>query len=365
MTKGRPVKRRKRSSGEGSIYKRVIKGVPYWSVRVTLPDGTRSKAKYFRSHEAAKEALLKMRTEIASGVLPSDMTFHDWSEHWLATKVNVKQKTLDQYKHNLAFASEFFGKKQLSKVQAHDLETVLKATREAGKSSNTARKLHTVLSACLTAAYKRGLIVRDITEPVEAPKAVKRKPVMLSRRDWNSLIKASRESDRELIVEFVLKTGMRINEALSITWEQVDSDKGSVTVGESKTDASSGRAIPLDQTLMGRLAALRAKHYELQMQHRDWNSTGLVFCTNAGNFQSYQNLQSRVLTPLLREASLPHLTWHHLRHNAGSYLLSENVPITAVSKILGHSNPGITMNTYAHELREDFEQVREAMAKFA
>jgi integrase len=88
-------------------------------------------------------------------------------------------------------------------------------------------------------------------------------------------------------------------------------------------------------------------------------------CTNAGNFNSYQNLQNRVLTPLLKEAGLPHLTWHHLRHNAGSYLLSENVPITLVSKILGHANPAITMGIYAHELKEDFEQVRVAMAKFA
>jgi integrase len=68
---------------------------------------------------------------------------------------------------------------------------------------------------------------------------------------------------------------------------------------------------------------------------------------------------------VLKEAGLPHLTWHHLRHNAGSYLLSENVPITAVSKILGHANPAVTMSIYAHELKEDFEQVRVAMAKFA
>jgi integrase len=46
-------------------------------------------------------------------------------------------------------------------------------------------------------------------------------------------------------------------------------------------------------------------------------------------------------------------------------MLSENVPITAVSKILGHANPAITMSIYAHELKEDFEQVRVAMAKFA
>ena len=105
MTRGRPVKRRKRGTGEGSINETKRKGISYWRVRMTLPDGTRSKAKYFRSHEDAKKALLKMRAEVASGVLPSDMTFEDWAEHWAGTKSDVKQKTLNQYKRNLAFAS--------------------------------------------------------------------------------------------------------------------------------------------------------------------------------------------------------------------------------------------------------------------
>jgi hypothetical protein len=43
---------------------------------------------------------------------------------------------------------------------------------------------------------------------------------------------------------------------------------------------------------------------------------------------------------------------------------SRNVPITAVSKILGHANPAITMGIYAHELQEDLDQVRVAMGKF-
>ena len=365
MTRGRPVKRRKRGSGEGSINETKRKGISYWRVRMTLPDGTRSKAKYFRSHEIAKEALLKMRAEIASGVLPSDMTFEDWAEHWWGTKVDLKQKTLDQYKRNLEQASTFFGKKQLDKIRAHDLEAMLKAIREEGRSSTSARQVFNNVCSCLKAAYKRGLMVRDVSEQVTAPRAMKRKPVIISRGDWKTLVNASRKSSRELIVEFTLKTGMRINEALSITWEQVDSDVGYVTVGESKTEAGTGRSIPIDKTLMERVLSLRAKHYERQMQDREWNEGGFVFCTNAGKRGDKDNLQRWVLTPLLKEAGLPHLTWHHLRHNAGSYLLSENVPITLVSKILGHANPAITMAIYAHELKEDFEQVRVAMAKFA
>ena len=56
------------------------------------------------------------------------------------------------------------------------------------------------------------------------------------------------------------------------------------------------------------------------------------------------------------------VTWEQI---GGLELLPEDVPITAVSKILGHANPAITMGIYAHELREDLDQVRVAMGKFA
>ena len=159
---------------------------------------------------------------------------------------------------------------------------------------------------------------------------------------------------------------MRINvEALSTTWNQIDFELGEVTVGESKTVAGEDRAIPLDAALIGRLKTLKAGHNEKQLAtKRKWNPTDLVFCTSAGNRHSYTNLQRHVLEPLLVRVGLPHLSWHHLRYNCGSYLLSERVPITMVSKILGHANPAITMAIYAYELEEDAEQVRTAMARF-
>jgi site-specific recombinase XerD len=61
----------------------------------------------------------------------------------VGTKSDVSQNTLDQYKRNLATAAGFFGKKQLDKIQAHDLETMLKAIREEGRSSTSARQVFT------------------------------------------------------------------------------------------------------------------------------------------------------------------------------------------------------------------------------
>ena len=61
----------------------------------------------------------------------------------------------------------------------------------------------------------------------------------------------------------------------------------------------------------------------------------------------------------LKDAELTHLTWHRLSHNAGSYWLSKDVQITVVSETLGHTSPAITMAIYAHELREEKQQIAE------
>ena len=42
--------------------------------------------------------------------------------------------------------------------------------------------------------------------------------------------------------------------------------------------------------------------------------------------------------------------------------MSDGVPVTTVSRMLGHADPRITMSIYAHELPEDKGRVAEVMA---
>ncbi len=307
MTRGRPVKRRKRGNHEGSIYVANRNGIKYWVFQITLPDGKQSNPKYSRSFEEAQVKLLRMRAEVATGVLPSGMTFTEWSEHYLSTRRGLKPKTMSQYTYNLALASGFFGKKTLAKLTPADIETMNNALIDSGLSSTYVRQIHTNVGTCLKGAYKRGLIAKDICSLVDAPKAMKRIPVMLCSQQHEMLIDASRGSSRELIVEFTLKTGMRINEALGTTWSQIDDTRKVVTVGDSKTEAGSGREIHMDSHLMRRLTALSAeqakiehelivKQTELNQERKkkgleelpkvDWNPTGLIFCTSAGKRNS-------------------------------------------------------------------------------
>jgi integrase len=52
------------------------------------------------------------------------------------------------------------------------------------------------------------------------------------------------------------------------------------------------------------------------------------------------------------EAGVGRISPHSLRHSAGSIALGAGVPITEVSRMLGHKNPGITLQVYAHDLTD-------------
>jgi len=53
---------------------------------------------------------------------------------------------------------------------------------------------------------------------------------------------------------------------------------------------------------------------------------------------------------LLKDAGLPHMRFHDLRHSAATILLSMGVHPKIVPELLGHSNISITMDVYSHVL---------------
>jgi integrase len=55
---------------------------------------------------------------------------------------------------------------------------------------------------------------------------------------------------------------------------------------------------------------------------------------------------------ILDQAILPRIRFHDLRHTAASVMLNHSVPVIVVSKVLGHSNPSITLNVYGHLFQE-------------
>ena len=59
-------------------------------------------------------------------------------------------------------------------------------------------------------------------------------------------------------------------------------------------------------------------------------------------------------------AAVKPVSFHTLRHTHITHMLRQGVPVHVVAARAGHSNPTITLNTYAHLLGGDDERAADA-----
>jgi integrase len=79
-----------------------------------------------------------------------------------------------------------------------------------------------------------------------------------------------------------------------------------------------------------------------------WEDRDLVFSNEIGKPVEVSNLTHRYVRPLLRQAGLPQIRFHDLRHTAATLMLGANVAVKVVSEVLGHSQTAFTMDRYQH-----------------
>ncbi len=89
---------------------------------------------------------------------------------------------------------------------------------------------------------------------------------------------------------------------------------------------------------------------------------GLVFANEVGGILNPSNLRNRSFARLLSRAELPADTrFHDLRHTCATLLFGRNVNPMVVSKMLGHANIAITLDTYSHVLPDMQEKAAKAL----
>jgi integrase len=169
-----------------------------------------------------------------------------------------------------------------------------------------------------------------------------------------------------------LRTGLRQGELAALRWEDLDlSEGGSVTVRRS-ADTRTRPRISTTQTgeerrvgICARTVALLKAHKRRQLEERmaapSWQDPALVFPNTKGKVRRRDSIM-RSLRHFLAEVGLPaEVRFHALRHTAATLAIKQGIPIPTVSKMLGHSDPAMTLKRYAHVLDEMREDAARAM----
>ncbi len=111
---------------------------------------------------------------------------------------------------------------------------------------------------------------------------------------------------------------------------------------------SGTRTILLGETTLNELKGQNRRiEAERSKTGASWKENGLIFPSVIGTPFSKTDLQ-KDFVKVLKAANLPRIRFHDLRHTAASLMLNHGVPALVVSKILGHSNPSVTLTIYAH-----------------
>jgi len=210
------------------------------------------------------------------------------------------------------------------------------------------------------AAVRDGLLGQNPFTVVRRPRVRVREASFLTPAQVSELLSAAQSSRYRPLLELLVHTGLRRGEALALQWRDLALKKrtlrvrgtlsrveGLLVVTEPKSDRSR-RTVPLAEPAVEILTQIRHRTaFERRRAGQLWVDTGFVFVTDVGEPCDPRNAL-RALKAAAVTAGLPGVGLHTLRHSAASVMLSQGVPITVVSQVLGHSGIAVTVDVYGH-----------------
>jgi integrase len=267
------------------------------------------------------------------------------------------------------------GSIRLARLTPGQVQAAYAHRLDAGLSRTSVQLVHGVLHKALDQAMRWGLVVRNVTDLVTAPRRSTPEMRTLSVEEASRLLEAASGERLEALYILAVTCGLRLGELQALRWRDVDLDgarlrvtatyqgmvDGEPLLAEPKT-ARSRREIHLSALAV---AAVR-RHHLAQLEERMraanlWENHDLVFTSERGRPLDGNNFRQRAFARLLERADLPHIRFHDLRHTAATLLMSQGVPIKVASEMLGHADITTTLRTYSHVLPGMQQQAADAM----
>lgn len=302
---------------------------------------------------------------------PSSALVADWYEQWIATyKVGAVQRvTLGKYTMALKRLREIAPDLRLADLDRMAYQRIINAYAVDHEKA-TVTDFHHCLKGALLDALDEGLLERDPTRKVvlKGKPPGKKKQKYLSVYELQSLLRVLKldgEHNWDWCILIAAKTGLRFAEVLGLTPADFDFERQLLNVDKTwdykggggfkptKT-GSSVRKVTIDWQMVGRLSVLT----------KDMPPDDPIFVPKECTI--YNSTANGVLARRCKEAEVPVIGFHGLRHTHASMLLASGVSIASVSRRLGHASIDITQKVYLHIVKEleskDTDAIMRSMA---
>lgn len=248
------------------------------------------------------------------------------------------------------------------KIEKGKPETVKKTIKLEKKiAMSTVRKVMVTLNQIMAYAVRHRFIefnpVRDAEKPKSTGKIDETHEMqILNPEQIPKLLEAEPDEKYKTLFLVAIMTGARQGEVLGLQWQDVDFSKKQIHIRrtfnhekwfEPKTKGSI-RKIDLSPMVVRALA-----EWKLKSGGKD---SDIIFPSEAGTPIGCYNLVRRHFVPALQKAGLQKIRFHDLRHTYASLLLAQGESIKYVQVQMGHSSPTVTLNVYAHLMKDENQE---------
>src|SRR5918997_5392529 len=179
-------KAKSRANGDGDVFPRKNKAGKVTSYRGAYfgPDGKRRYVSG-KTKEEARQKLRKARADTDHGLIfdGENLKVGEYLDRWLSDSVRdtVRQRTFERYESIVrVHIKPAFGRMKLKALTPHHARGLYREKLDSGLAPRTVNYIHTTLHKALKDAVSDGLVPRNVTEGVKAPRANKREVNALS-----------------------------------------------------------------------------------------------------------------------------------------------------------------------------------------
>lgn len=303
---------------------------------------------------------------------PAPGSVDAWLDEWLGYMALSRPRSASFYRSKLAHVRPLIGGREMASVTARDIRLLL---TELTLSPTMRHHVYRALSCALLAAVREGHLALNPCAGVTAPRKSDFEARTLTTQQAQRLLQVAWDTQMGPLLTVALSTGMRSGELFALTWADVDLTGGRLTViksvkwlphgerrvGPPKT-RSGRRTVWIDGPAVRALRVQRQRIVAMQLAAQAWTNLDLVFPSVSGAYRIPQGRFVNHFRALLSQADCPQIRFHDLRHTAGLFL-TRSVGVVVTSRMLGHSNPSITMSLYGHAQEEDFGNAARAMGR--
>lgn len=250
---------------------------------------------------------------------------------------NLSEKSINQYVNATRNMLNYINK-NYKDITTNDIKYYLAMYQQTRKvAQNTLANIKRFVSAFFGWAADEEYIAKN---PVRAIKTIKqqfKKKEFLTKEEIVNMRDACKTLRETALLDFLLSTGVRVSELVSLNIQDIDFSKEEVTIYASKTRSYR----------TGYLNENAKKHLLDYLGSRKDENEALFISKRKNGRINTQRVQKELQSIAERAGVSKHVTVHLIRKTFATNLYNSGCDIVIIKELLGHANIATTEKHYA------------------